>query len=48
MCWRTFLTRAVTIFDPADSLADTDWPPHVAAIIADGGWLTAGVRAGAK
>jgi len=25
--------RIVTIFDPADKLADTDWHPHVAAII---------------
>ncbi len=26
-------SRTVTIFDPADKLADTDWLPHVAAII---------------
>jgi hypothetical protein len=26
-------THAVTVFDPADALADTDWHPHVAAII---------------
>ncbi len=25
--------RTVTVFDPADTLADTDWHPHVAAII---------------
>jgi predicted transposase YbfD/YdcC len=25
--------RAVTVFEPADTLADTDWHPHVAAII---------------
>ncbi len=25
--------RTVTVFDPADMLADTDWHPHVAAII---------------
>ncbi len=25
--------RTVTVFDPADKLADTDWHPHVAAII---------------
>ncbi len=25
--------RTVTVFDPADRLADTDWHPHVAAII---------------
>jgi len=25
--------RTVTVFDPADSLADTDWHPHVAVII---------------
>jgi predicted transposase YbfD/YdcC len=25
--------RTVTVFDPADSLADTDWHPHVATII---------------
>ena len=25
--------RAVTVFDPADSLTDTDWQPHVAAVI---------------
>lgn len=25
--------RTVTIFDPANKLADTDWHPHVAAII---------------
>jgi hypothetical protein len=25
--------RAVTVFDPAGKLADTDWHPHVAAII---------------
>ncbi len=25
--------RTVTVFDPADSLVDTDWHPHVAAII---------------
>ena len=25
--------RTVTIFDPTDMLADTDWQPHVAAII---------------
>ena len=26
-------SRTVTVFDPADKLADTDWHPHVAAII---------------
>ena len=26
-------TRTVSVFDPADKLADTDWHPHVAAII---------------
>ena len=26
-------SRTVTVFDPADTLADTDWHPHVAAII---------------
>jgi len=26
-------TRTVNVFDPADKLADTDWHPHVAAII---------------
>lgn len=26
-------SRTVTIFDPTDKLADTDWLPHVAAII---------------
>ena len=26
-------SRAVTVFDPAGKLADTDWHPHVAAII---------------
>jgi hypothetical protein len=25
--------RSVAVFDPADKLADTDWRPHVAAII---------------
>jgi len=25
--------RTITVFDPADTLADTDWQPHVAAII---------------
>ena len=25
--------RTVTVFDPADKLANTDWKPHVAAII---------------
>ena len=25
--------RTVTIFDPANTLADTDWHPHVAAVI---------------
>ena len=25
--------RTVAVFDPADTLADTDWHPHVAAII---------------
>jgi predicted transposase YbfD/YdcC len=25
--------RSVTVFEPADKLADTDWHPHVAAII---------------
>ena len=25
--------RTVTVFDPADTLADTDWHPHVAAVI---------------
>ena len=25
--------RTVTVFDPADTLADTEWHPHVAAII---------------
>ena len=25
--------RSVTVFDPTDKLADTDWHPHVAAII---------------
>ena len=25
--------RTVTVFEPADTLADTDWHPHVAAII---------------
>ena len=25
--------RTVTVFDPADKLADTDWHPHIAAII---------------
>jgi len=25
--------RTVTVFDPTDKLADTDWHPHVAAII---------------
>jgi len=25
--------RTVTVFDPADKLADTDWHPHVVAII---------------
>jgi len=25
--------RVVTVFDPADMLADTDWHPHVVAII---------------
>jgi len=25
--------RTVTVFDPADKLADSDWHPHVAAII---------------
>ena len=25
--------RTVTVFDPANTLADTDWQPHVAAII---------------
>jgi hypothetical protein len=26
-------SRTVTVFDPADKLADSDWHPHVAAII---------------
>jgi len=26
-------SRTVTVFDPADKLADTDWHPHLAAII---------------
>ena len=26
-------SRTVTVFDPTDKLADTDWHPHVAAII---------------
>jgi hypothetical protein len=26
-------SRTVTVFDPAGKLADTDWHPHVAAII---------------
>ncbi len=25
--------RTVTVFDPSDSLADTDWHPHVATVI---------------
>ena len=25
--------RTITVFDPADKLADTDWHPHVAAVI---------------
>jgi predicted transposase YbfD/YdcC len=26
-------SRTVSVFDPADTLADTDWHPHIAAII---------------